>query len=157
MNFNNCPDVRLAVVEDIPAIMDLMRVACAEDAQHPMDEIKVFNMIRRYFDQQGALLAVIGEPASPVAYILMVVDEIWYSPDSQLLELSLFVHPDHRRSNYAKQLMAFSKQASEGLSLDLTIGVLSNERTAAKVRLYQRQFRTAGAYFVYHPQQANAE
>jgi GNAT superfamily N-acetyltransferase len=151
MDFNNCPDVRLAVLEDVPALMDLMRTAAEEDAQHPMDEYKVFNMIRRYFDQQGALLAVIGEIGSPVAYLLMVVEPIWYSSDAQLLELSLFVHPDHRRSNFAKQLMSFSKQASEGLSLDLTIGVLSNERTAAKVRLYQRQFQTAGAYFVYRP------
>jgi hypothetical protein len=84
----------------------------------------------------------------------MIVDEIWYSPDYQLLELSLFVAPDHRKSTLAKQLMAFSKAASEGLKLDLTIGVLSNDRTAAKVRLYQRQFQTAGAYFLYRPQSA---
>lgn len=151
MDFKNCPDVRLAVVQDVPVLMGLMRKACEEDAQHPMDELKVFNMIRRYFDQNGALVAVIGEPGNPVAYLLMIVDEIWYSPDHQLLELSLFVSPDHRKSNYAKQLMSFSKQASEGLSLDLTIGVLSNERTAAKIKLYQRQFKSAGAYFVYRP------
>jgi hypothetical protein len=36
---------RIAVLQDIPAIMGLMKTACEEDAQHPMDEIKVFNMI----------------------------------------------------------------------------------------------------------------
>jgi hypothetical protein len=132
-----------------------MRVACSEDAQHPMDEDKVFAMVRRYFDQMGALIAVIGDVGAPTAYLLMVVDPIWFSQDYQLLELSLFVHPDYRKSDRAKQLMQFSKQASEGLNLDLTIGVLSTERTEAKVRLYQRQFKTAGAYFVYRPSSAN--
>lgn len=153
-DFDNCKDVRLATVEDVPNLMDLMRTACGEDGQHPIDEEKVFAMVQRYLHKGGALIVVIGEVGKPVAYLLMVVDQIWYSTDYQLLELSLFVHPDHRRSDYAKQLMAFSKQASEGLDLDLTIGVLSNERTEAKVRLYKRQFKQVGAFFVYHPSQS---
>lgn len=151
-DFKNCADVRLAEIEDAPELMNLMRTACEEDGQHPIADDKVFAMIRRYFDKAGALIAVIGEVGHPVAYLVMVIDQIWYSTDYQLLELSLFVHPDHRKSNYAKQLMAFSKQASKGLDLDLTIGVLSNERTAAKVRLYQRQFNQVGAFFVYRPE-----
>lgn len=153
-DFKDCKDVRLAVQEDIPQLMELMRTACNEDAQHPMDEEKVFGMICRYFAKGGALISVIGEVGKPVAYLLMVIDQIWYSTDSQLLELSLFVHPDHRRSDYAKQLMNFSKQASDGLDLDLTIGVLSNERTEPKVRLYKRQFKQAGAFFTYRPSQS---
>jgi len=153
-DLNNCEDVRLAEKEDVPALMNLMRIACAEDGQHPIDEEKVFGMIRRYFDKAGVLISVIGELGNPVAYLLMTINQIWYSTDYQLLELSLFVHPDNRRSNYAKQLMSFSKQASDGLELDLTIGVLSNERTEAKVRLYKRQFDQVGAFFVYHPSQS---
>ena len=152
VDFNNCPDVRLAAPEDLPQLMRLMRLAAKEDAQHEIDEEKVFSMVMRYYDQMGALIAVIGELGEPEAYLLMIIDEIWYSRDHQLLELSLFVHPDFRKSDRAKQLMQFSKQASDGLNLDLTIGVLSNERTEAKVRLYRRQFKTAGAYFLYRPQ-----
>jgi GNAT superfamily N-acetyltransferase len=153
-DFTECPDVRLATPDDLPVIMELMRVACHEDAQHEMDEEKVLRMVMRHYDKHGAMLAVIGEPGEPVAYCLSILDEIWYAAPGtmQLLELSLFVHPGHRRTNYAKQLMNFMKQASEGLSLDLTIGVFSNERTQAKIRLYQRQFKTVGAYFMYSPQ-----
>jgi GNAT superfamily N-acetyltransferase len=153
-DFTECPDVRLAVAADLPAVIALMRTACREDAQHEMDEEKVLRMVMRHYDKHGAMLAVIGEPGEPVAYCLSILDEIWYAAPGtmQLLELSLFVHPDHRRTNYAKQLMNFMKQASEGLSLDLTIGVFSNERTQAKIRLYSRQFKTVGAYFMYHPQ-----
>lgn len=155
-DFSGCPDVRLAVLQDLPGLMELMRVACREDAQHEMDEEKVLRMVRRYYDQQGAIIAVIGPEGAPEAYLLMVLDEIWYAKPGtmQLLELSLFVHPDYRKSDRAKQLMQFSKQASEGLSIDLTIGVFSNSRTEAKIRLYQRQFRTVGAYFMYHPASA---
>lgn len=155
-DFSGCPDVRLAVPQDLPGLLELMRIACREDAQHEMDEERVLNMLRRYYDKQGAIIAVIGEEGFPEAYILMIMDEIWYAKPGthQLLELSLFVHPDYRKSDRAKQLMQFGKQASEGLAVDLTIGVFSNSRTEAKIRLYQRQFRTVGAYFCYHPASA---
>jgi len=155
ISFDDCPDIRLAEVEDIPSLMALTQLAAAEDAQHPYDPEKVFNVVRRHYEKTGGLIAVAGPKGEPIrGYLIMIVDEIWYSPDYQLLELSLFVSPEYRKSTLAKQLMAFSKAASEGLKLDLTIGVLSNERTAAKVRLYQRQFKTAGAYFMYRPQSA---
>lgn len=152
-DFSNCPDVRLAVLEDLPGLMDLMRKGFPEETPHEMDDERVLNMLRRYYDKQGAVLAVIGEVGKPEAYLLMVLDEIWYAKPGtmQLLELNLYVHPDHRKSDRAKQLMQFSKQASEGLELNLTIGVYSNARTEAKVRLYQRQFKSAGAFFVYKP------
>lgn len=154
-DFSACKDVRLAEPGDLPATLELMKLACREDAQHEMDEENVLRMVMRHYNKQGAMLAVIGEPGSPVAYCLSILDQIWYAAPGtmQLLELSLFVHPDHRRSDYAKQLMQFMKKASEGLSLDLTIGVFSNERTQAKIRLYQRQFKTVGAYFMYQPHQ----
>lgn len=153
MEFTKCPDVRLAELEDLPELMSITRIACGEDGQHSYDAEKVLNMLRRYFDKNGGLVAVIGEKGEPLkGYIIMIIDEVWYSRESQLLELSLFVHPDHRKSTYARQLMEFSKQASNGLKMDLTIGVLSTSRTEAKVRLYQRQFPQAGCYFLYRPQ-----
>lgn len=150
-SFNECSDVRLAAPEDVDGLMDLLRLACEEDGRHPLDEAKLLNVISGYFNKMGVVIVVIGEVGKPIASLLMVVDQVWYSNDYQLLELSLFVHPEHRRSDYAKQLMAFSKQASDGLDLNLTIGVLSNERTEPKVRLYKRQFKQAGAFFTYHP------
>jgi GNAT superfamily N-acetyltransferase len=155
-DFSGCPDVRLAVPQDLPGLLELMRVACREDAEHEMDEERVINMLRRYYEKQGAIIAVIGQEGLPEAYILMIMDDIWYAKPGtlQLLELSLFVHPDYRKSDRAKQLMQFSKQASEGLSVDLTIGVFSNKRTEAKIRLYQRQYKQVGAYFMYHPSSA---
>ena len=152
ISFENCPDVRLAEPEDLPKLLDLMRIACEEDTQHTMNEEKVLAMVMRHYNKQGAMVAVIGEVGDPVAYCLSIIDPVWYSDEWQLLELSLFVHPDHRKTTWAKQLMQFMKAASEGLKLDLTIGVFSNSRTEAKIRLYQRQFPQVGAYFCFRPQ-----
>jgi len=155
-DFTNCPDVRLAEPDDLPGIMLLMEQACSEDAQHQMDRDKVLAMVMRHYNKQGAMIAVIGEIGFPVAYCLSVIEPLWYSSEFQLLELSLFCHPDHRKSDRSKQLMNFMKQASEGLSIDLTIGVFHNERTDAKIRLYRRQFgNQIGAYFCYSPSAAN--
>jgi GNAT superfamily N-acetyltransferase len=156
ISFDDCPDIRLAEEKDIPGLMDLMRLACDEIGRYPFDDEKVFNMILRYYEKRGAIIAVIGEVGAPIAYVLLVMDEIWYSYNNwQLLELSLFVHPDHRKSTYAKQLMKFSKQSSEALKIDLSIGVYTNNRTQAKIKLYQRQFTQIGAFFLYKPQESN--
>lgn len=152
MDFKDCPDVRLAEPEDFPSLMELCKQACTEESPYTFCEEKVYWMLRRHFDKQGGVIAVIGEKGEPLkGYLFMIVDGIWFSLDSQLLELSLYIHPDHRKSSYAKQLMAFSKQASDGLQLNLTIGVFSTVRTDAKVRLYKRQFTPVGAFFKYTP------
>ena len=156
VSFDGCPDVRLAVPEDIPVLMELLRAGCAEDSNHTIDEDKIFDMVRRYFEKGGAVIAVIGEIGEPVAVLLMIVDQIWYSPDYQIYQLLLYVHPDYRKSDKAKQLIQFSKTTSEGLSLDLTAGALSTEKTAAKIRLFQRQFQSTGAYFRYVPVSAES-
>jgi GNAT superfamily N-acetyltransferase len=151
-DFTNCPDVRLATPEDLNELMRLTQMACEEDAQHSYNPQKVYEKLLLHFNKQGGVVAVIGAKGQELkGYLLMVVDQIWYSDEWQLLELSLFVAPDHRRSTYAKQLMAFSKQASDGLQLDLTIGVLSSSRTEAKMRLYDRQFKRLGAYYGHSP------
>lgn len=155
-DFSSCPDVRLAVLEDIPELLNIMKEACAEDAQHKMDEEKVLSMVMRHFNKQGAMIAVIGETGKPVAYVLAVLDSIWYSQDWQLLELSLFVSENHRKSTYAKQLLQFLKASAEGLGLPLTTGVFSHKRTEAKVRLYQRQLPQVGAFFCFTPSTANS-
>ena len=152
MKFDECPDVRLAHISDEPELMRLTELACSEDAQHSFNPQKVNAFLHLHFNKQGGVIGVIGERGGEIkGYILMMVTEVWYSSDYHVQELSLFVAPDHRRSNYAKQLMAFAKRTSDALNLDLTIGVLSNHRTQPKVRLYQRQFPQKGAFFIYHP------
>jgi GNAT superfamily N-acetyltransferase len=151
-DFSECPDVRFAVPEDVFQIMQLARTACNEMGFYPLDEEKVLAMIARHFDRQGVMLAVVGDVGEPVGYVLSEICPVWYSQAWQLMELGLFVHPDHRRSTYAKQLMKFMRTAADSLRIDLTIGVFSGDpKTEAKIRLYQRNFPQAGAFFIHRP------
>lgn len=147
-----CPDVRLAVRDDAANVFNLMSLAHEEAGEHPMNPQKVIARIWAGVNHQGSLIGVIGDVGAPLrGYVLMCLVDVWYSNDLMLQEFSLFIHPEHRRSDYAKQLMQFSKKCSHELGIELMIGVLSNERVASKIRLYERQFNKAGAYFTYRP------
>ena len=80
-----------------------------------------------------------------------MLDPVWFSDEFQLLELFNFVRPDSRASDFAKSLIGYAKTCAEGLGIDLMIGVLSNERMEAKVRLYGRMLPKAGELFCYRP------
>ena len=153
MSFDNCDDVRLATPDDMQAVYDLMMLAHEECGEHKVSPEKVLQKIALATHRQASLIGVVGPVGERFlkGYVLLIIEPVWYSDDYQLLEVSNFVHPDHRRSDYAKQLIVFSKRCAENLSLDLTMGVYSNERTEAKVRLYRRQLPPVGAFFCYKP------
>ena len=60
------------------------------------------------------------------------------------------MHPDHRQSEYANDLMDFGKWCAEQLSLPLHMGIISTHRVKAKVRLYQRKIPYVGGYFMHN-------
>ena len=142
--------VRMALVGDEDGIMALLIQNHAENGQHEFCEPKVRNMVRRALYQQGGIIGVIG-PASDIrGSICLLIDEVWYSEERQILELWNYVRQDSRKSDYAKKMIEFAKKCADGLELDLTIGVLSDKRMEAKVKLYQRQLPKAGEFFVHH-------
>lgn len=140
----------------MPELMRLAQLAHEENEhwQQSYNPRKVAHVFSRHFNKQGVLVAVVGEKGHELkGTLVMTVDQPWYSDDWRLLELALFVSPEHRKSTYAKQFLTFSKQASEGLKLDLTIGVFSGEQLERKERLYRRQFgpHQAGTFYHYIP------
>jgi len=85
--------------------------------------------------------------------ILLRIGTMWYSDAPVLEEKAIFISPDYRsaKGGRARRLCEFSKRMSDELDLPLVIGVLSNHRTEAKVRLYERQFgKPSGAFFLYN-------
>jgi hypothetical protein len=78
--------------------------------------------------------------------------QMWYSNAWILEEKIIFVDPEFRnaKGGRARRLCEFSKKVSDDLGIPLMIGVLSSHRTAAKIKLYERQFgEPAGAFFLY--------
>ena len=84
--------------------------------------------------------------------IYLCLRQYWYAKDGDvhLEEFLAFVRPEFRKSNNAKALIEFAKSSSDRLGVPLLIGIVSNEKTAQKIRLYRRRLgEPAGAYFMY--------
>lgn len=143
--------VRIATRADEERIMALCRDLHTENALLPMSEDRVRETIERAFSRDGGIIGVIGRPGEPLRGIIyVIIGRLWYSDDWVLEELFSYVPPEHRRSTYAQDLIDFAKRQADELRLKLMIGIISNERTEAKVRLYTRKLGPpAGAYFVY--------
>ena len=143
--------VRWADRRDEQRVMDLCHLLHKENGLFDMDEDSVRGMLRKAWNRDGGIVGVIGAPDKPLeGAICLCLEQMWYSKQWHLGELFNYVHPDHRRSDHAKALIEFAKASAEKLKVPLIIGIISNHRTEAKVRLYERRLPKAGAFFVYN-------
>jgi hypothetical protein len=148
---NTAPVVRLATREDSREVLNLWYMLYQENAISSWDNTCVSNAIAKAIANNLAFIGVIGPIGEPVAVIHLVIEPLWYTRDLHLRELGMFVHPDHRRSNYAKLLIGFAKQASDHLDMPLLMSVASTHRTEQKIRLFRRQLGPiAGANWLYN-------
>ena len=130
--------------------MELCRELHVENGIFPLNEDKVRAMLRRAFDRQGGIIGAIGDSGKIEGLIYMLVSTFWYSDQPHLEELFAFVVPEYRKTKNAIELMKFAKWCSDRSGFPLIIGVISNERTEGKIRLYQRQFsKPVGNFFFY--------
>ena len=142
--------VHIAEQKDEEELMVLCRNLALENAMFPVSDDKVRAMLRRAFNREGGVLGIIGESGKIEGMIYMMVSTFWYSDKPYLEELFLYVSPEYRKSKNAIELMKFSKWCSDQSGFALVIGVISNEKTEGKVKLYQRQFfKPAGNFFFY--------
>ncbi len=148
--------IRLGTLADLDAMMEIAMMATAENSFAEADPELLLREIYPALMLQQGLVGIIGEPGKQIeAAVLIRLGNIWYSRTMLLEEKAIFVHPDFRaaKGGRAARLCEFSKHVSDELGLPLTIGVLSNERTEAKVRMYSRIMgKPAGAYWLYNVQ-----
>ena len=145
--------IRIGVPADVHDIMELALQACDENGFVEPDADKLLAEIWAALNHDNGLVGVIGENGSkPEGAVLLRIGSMWYSHHRVLEEKAIFIHPDYRsaKGGRARRLCEFSKQVADELGIPLIIGVLSNHRTDAKVRLYERQFgKPSGAFFLY--------
>jgi GNAT superfamily N-acetyltransferase len=143
--------VRRAVEADLPQLVTLGRMLHKENALTGWAEDLVMEAGRQAIAGDGAVIGVIGPIGRLEGMIHLVVTRHWYSHDAHMEELYSYVHPNYRRSDNAKLLIEFAKTAAEKTGVPLLIGILSNQRTEQKIRLYQRRLgKPAGAYFLWN-------
>ena len=95
------------------------------------------------------VIGVIGSDGDLEALAFVLISEFWYSTDKHIEELLVYVDPECRKSGHARALVNWMKEQSDYTGLKLVTGIISNERTEAKCRLYQRLLPKAGEFFVY--------
>lgn len=102
------------------------------------------------------MIGVIGPRGGHLEAITMVgIGQQWYTTQKHLEEFIVYVDPNHRKgTNHFQALISWLWDQAEKTGLPLINGILSNYRTEAKVRLYERLYGKAGkagAYFVHFP------
>ncbi len=148
-------DVRLAEPADRPALVELTTMLHGENGLFSLSLKKRDALLDRYYNHEGSIIGVIGDVGKPVASIYLCLTQPEYTDEWGVVEVWAHVHPDHRRSTHAKHLTEYAKFISTEMHLPLLIGILSNQRTEAKVRLYERAFDRVGAYFIWNAHFAN--
>lgn len=143
--------VRIATPGDEENLMALCRDLHAENALLAMNEERVKETLRLALERKRGVIGVIGLPGSRLeGAIVLIFGQLWYSDQWCIEELFSYVPPAFRRSDNAKALIDYSTNVADEMKMPLLIGILSNARTEAKVRLYQRKLgKPVGAYFLY--------
>ena len=145
--------IRVGVPEDIDEIMVIAVQAAEENGFLEANPRKLAEEIYPALCQDHGIVGLIGRKDEAIEGIVVLrIGTMWYSDTPVVEEKAIFIHPDYRsaKGGRATRLCEFSKKVSDTLGIPLIIGVLSNNRTAAKVRMYERQFgKPSGAFFLY--------
>lgn len=146
--------VRVGTPEDLDACMELFVQANEENGIDEIAPEKLFQIVWPSLHQDGGLVGIIGDVGGkPEGVVLLRIESLWYSNAPVIAEKLVFVHADYRsaKGGRARKLCEFSKKVSDELGMPLIIGIVSNERTKGKVRMYERLLGpAAGAYFLYN-------
>lgn len=150
---NNELRVRIGGPEDVDSVMDIALTCCAENGLTNPNPRKLLHEVWAGLNREGAIIGLIGESHDYAeAAILLRVESMWYSDEKSLIERAIIVRPEFRQAKggRAKLLCEFAKRVAGRLEMPLLIGILSNQRTEGKVKLYERQFGpSAGAYWIF--------
>src|SRR5258705_4246356 len=150
--------VRRAIAADIPEIWRLFLMGHRDNGLFPLAPSKVDHFLNRaiYPDQvmsndngPRGQIGVIGSPGKLEALVFVILGQWWYSEEIHLEELIVYVDPEYRVSGHAKACIQWMKDTADNLQIKLVTGIMSTERTQAKIRLYERYLPRVGAFFVY--------
>ena len=151
--------VRVGQPSDVDDVMSLALMGSAENGFVHPNPRKILLDVWASLNKDYGIMGLIGPRGALEGAVLLRIAPLWYSDDWVVEERAIYVHPDHRAAagGRATRLCEFSKAVSDQLRLPLMIGVLSNTRTAGKVRMYERHFGTmAGAFFLYNARTGGA-
>lgn len=145
--------IRLGTTADMDEVMQLAIAAATENALLAANPALLVQTIWPKLNLQTGLIACIGTAGGKIeGMVVLQIGKLFYSDETCLEELVLFVHPDYRnaRGGRAHKLIEFSKSSADKLGLPLLIGVLSSAETQQKRKLYERALGPpSGNYWIH--------
>lgn len=153
-------NVRMATEKDEKAVFDLIMADLKENAIKvaPVSEDRVCAHIFAATRKKGGMMGLIDGPEGmPVALVLLLPSQWWWSNAYYLQEQITFVHPDHRKSQHVDALLQWARWCADewtkqwGYRIYMLCGVLGTRRLREKIILYRRKFKAVGMAFLYPP------
>jgi hypothetical protein len=146
-------EIRIATPDDLDEVMAIAMSAYQEMCAVPPSSQKILEQVWASLHRDRGLCGVIGKPNGKIeGGIILRMGKLWYSDTDVLEERGIFIDPKFRsaKGGRGRKLCEFSKTIADSMNMPLIIGVISNDRTEAKIRLYERQFgKLAGGFFLY--------
>jgi hypothetical protein len=156
--------VRIATMADENALFHLMMMDAKENAlpiatvsaDRVLEHIQFGTRRHERPNSPMAILAMIDGPeGEPVGCMLLMFFQWWWSKAYFLQEIWNYVHPDHRASRHAENLMKFARWCSDDMSAGfgyrvwLLQGVTSLQNVEKKVAFYGQHGNYVGSFFLY--------
>jgi hypothetical protein len=133
--------IRIATAEEEDDIFRICKMLHEENGYYfSFSADKVRANLQRAFRKDRAMIPVIGPPGRIEAIGYVSIEQFAWSDDWHLSEWFNYVLPPYRNSQHAKALLIWEKGAADRMGIVLYIGVVTNARLAAKLRLYRRIF-----------------
>lgn len=146
--------VRIGAPADLQAVMALAMQSTEENAVVPPSEMRVLEHVWSALNQHFGIIGLIEGPDGNLeAGVMLRIGTLWYADEPIIEEKGVFVHPDFRQAKGGRgsRLLEWCEDFSDRMEIPLIIGVLSTERTKAKVRMYTRHLGDpAGAFWIYN-------
>lgn len=150
-------NVRAAEEQDEENLFALLCMAYKENAPYPINPNKVRLMISAASRDKEVIIGVIDAPDGSgriAASVGAMFSQWWYTDAWHIEDCWNYVHPEYRRSTFAKDLISYSKWLAEKMQMPLHLGILTADRMESKIRFFSRQMPQVGAAFVYNMEAA---
>ena len=140
--------VSFAEPSDAPEVYRLMIELHNENGVFTLNAEKAARMCAGLFEPGLAVVGVLRGTVEIEGAIALKRVQLDYTDDWHLVDVFNHVRIPYRKSDHAKRLIKFAKACGEDLGLPILVGIVSTQRTEAKMRLYRRMLTQVGGFFI---------
>lgn len=143
-------NTQIADLRDFVEVKELCLLLEKENGSASLFEPALDDLLGRALTHQNAIIAVVKTPeGKTVGCACLALDQWDYSLSWHYSEMWVFVHPEHRKSGYALDLINFCKWWAEQTGIPVTVGIMSKVRVKAKLRLYSRYLQPLDVFYIH--------